>query len=164
MMRPHTGSQTIGPFWHMLADPLAGDLTRFGAIGTRLDLTGRLFDGDDTPVSDACVEIWQATPSPSPVFPGWGRCATNVHGAFRFVTLAPDPGAPFLAVCVFARGLMKPLRTRVYFTDIGDRLLSSLPVARRATLLATMSPRPDDTAWRWDIRLQGDGETVFLDL
>jgi len=158
-MPTFTASQTIGPFWHMLADPAAGELTRFGATGARLQLTGRVFDGDGAPVSDACIEIWQATPAASPVFPGWGRCATNVHGAFHFVTLVPDAAAPCLAVCVFARGLVKPLWTRVYFEDYGDPLLASLPAPRRATLLA----RPDEAGWRWDIRFQGDGETVFLD-
>ena len=158
-LRAVTGSQTIGPFWHMLADPADADLTRLGATGPRLVLAGRVFDGDGAPVNDACVEIWQATPLASPVFPGWGRCATATDGGFRFVTLAPEPGAPCLSVAVFARGLLKPLWTRVYFADPGDALLAALPAARRATLLA----RSDEAGWRWDIRLQGDGETVFLE-
>jgi protocatechuate 3,4-dioxygenase alpha subunit len=160
MMRPPTASQTIGPFWHMLADPTAADLTRFGATGPRLQLTGRVLDGDGEPLSDACVELWQATPVASSVFTGWGRCATNAHGAFRFVTLAPDASEPCAAICVFARGLVKPLWTRVYFGDSDDELLSRLPLLRRATLLA----RRDEAGWRWDIRLQGEGETVFLEI
>jgi protocatechuate 3,4-dioxygenase alpha subunit len=163
-MRIVTASQTIGPFWHLLGEPEHADLTRFGATGSQLVLTGRVIDGDGTAVSDACVEIWQATPASSPQFPGWGRSATDAHGEYRFVTLAPDPGAPCLAVAVLARGLLRPLWTRVYFADIADPLLESLPPARRATLLA----RRDPDAWRWDIRLQSDGhgaeETVFLDL
>jgi protocatechuate 3,4-dioxygenase alpha subunit len=161
-MRPVTPSQTIGPFWHMLADPLATDLTRFGAVGPRLQLTGRVIDGDDGAISDACVELWQATPSTSPAFPGWGRCATNALGAFRFVTLEPDPAAPYFGVTIFARGLVKPLWTRVYLADIGDALLSGLPAERRQTLIAQSEPG-DPVGWRWDIRLQGDGETVFLE-
>jgi protocatechuate 3,4-dioxygenase alpha subunit len=161
-MRPVTPSQTIGPFWHMLADPLATDLTLLGATGPRLQLTGRVIDGDDAAINDACVEIWQATPLASPVFSGWGRCATNAQGAFRFVTLAPDAAAPYLAVAVLARGLMKPLWTRVYFADTGDPLLAALPAARRATLLA-QAAAGEPAAWRWDIRLQGDRETVFLE-
>jgi protocatechuate 3,4-dioxygenase alpha subunit len=159
MMRAATASQTIGPFWHLLGQPEHADLTRFGAVGPGLVLSGRVIDGDDTVVTDACVEIWQATPA-SPEFPGWGRCGTDGHGEFRFVTLAPDASAPYLAVAVLARGLLRPLWTRVYFADIGDPLLASLSPARRATLLA----RSDPGGWRWDIRLQGDGETVFLDL
>lgn len=159
-MRPVTPSQTIGPFWHALAEPALADLTRAGATGPRLALAGRILDGDGAPVGDACVELWQATPAASPTFPGWGRCATAADGSFAFTTLAPDPAAPYLAIAIFARGLVKPLWTRVYFADTGDALLAALPAARRATLLA----RPDAAGWRWDVRLQGEDETVFLKL
>ena len=163
-MPPVTASQTIGPFWHLLGDSGNDDLTRFGATGPRIELTGRVLDGDGAPVTDACIEIWQATPPASADFVGWGRCATDPHGVFRFVTLAPDPAAPVLSVAVLARGLLKPLWTRVYLGEPGapidDPLLAALPAERRATLLA----RLEDGRWRWDIRLQGDGETVFLDL
>jgi protocatechuate 3,4-dioxygenase alpha subunit len=155
-----TSSQTIGPFWHMLADAEHADLTRHGAEGERLELAGVLLDGDGVPLSDACVEIWQATPAASPTFNGWGRCATDLHGGYRFTTLAPDPAAPYFAVAVFARGLLKPLWTRVYFADTSDALLGALPPARRATLIAQRA----EAGWRWDIRLQGAGETVFLEL
>jgi protocatechuate 3,4-dioxygenase alpha subunit len=160
VMRPVTPSQTIGPFWHPLADPALADLTRLGAPGPRLALAGRVTDGDGAPVTDACVEIWQATPAASPVFPGWGRCATGPHGELAFTTVMPDPAAPYLAVAVLARGLVKPLWTRVYFADTGDALLASLTVERRRTLLAVA----DGATWRWDIRLQGDAETVFVEL
>jgi len=161
-MPPVTASQTIGPFWHLLGESGDDDLTRFGAAGPRIELTGHVIDGDGAPVSDACVEIWQATPAAAPDFVGWGRCATDPHGGFRFVTLAPDPAAPVLSVAVFARGLLRPLWTRVYLAgaELDDPLLAALPPERRATLLA----RRDGDRWRWDIRLQGDGETVFLDL
>jgi protocatechuate 3,4-dioxygenase alpha subunit len=161
---PVTASQTIGPFWHLLGESGNDDLTRFGATGPRIEIVGRVLDGDGAPVSDACVEIWQATPPAAPDFVGWGRCATDAHGGFRFVTLAPDPAAPVLAVAVFARGLLKPLWTRVYLAEPGaeidDALLAALSPERRATLRAHL----EDGRWRWDIRLQGDGETVFLDL
>jgi protocatechuate 3,4-dioxygenase alpha subunit len=141
---------------------MAADLTRFGATGPRLQLTGRVFDGDGAPITDACIELWQATPAASPAFLGWGRCATNVQGAFRFLTLTPDAEAPYFAIAIFARGLVKPLWTRVYFADPGDPWLAALPAERRATLVAQPEPGAPDS-WRWDIRLQGDGETVFLD-
>jgi protocatechuate 3,4-dioxygenase alpha subunit len=155
-----TASQTIGPFWHLLGERGDADLTRRGAAGPRIELAGRVLDGDGAPITDACIEIWQATPAASAAFVGWGRCATGPDGDYRFVTLAPDASAPCLAVAVFARGLLKPLWTRVYFADVGDPLLAALPPARRATLLA----RAEAGTWRWDIRLQGDGETVFLEL
>ena len=159
-MPPVSASQTIGPFWHLLGESGNDDLTRFGAGGPRIELIGRVLDGDGAPISDACVEIWQATPPASPDFVGWGRCATDAHGNFRFITLAPDPAAPVLSVAVFARGLLRPLWTRVYLGEIDDPLLAALPAARRETLQARLA----DGHWRWDIRLQGDGETVFLDL
>jgi protocatechuate 3,4-dioxygenase alpha subunit len=169
-------SQTIGPFWHLLADPAEADLTRFGAAsatGQPLVLTGQVTDGDGALISDACIEIWQASPAASPSFPGWGRCATDARGEFRFATLAPDPAAPYIAVVVLARGLVKPLWTRVYFADLAgapggpgvdDPLLAALPPERRATLLAARVGAAERGEWRWDIRLQGERETVFLAL
>jgi protocatechuate 3,4-dioxygenase alpha subunit len=161
-MKPVTASQTIGPFWHLLADATLTDLTRAGATGPKLVLAGRITDGTGAAITDACVEIWQATPTRSPQFTGWGRCATDADGGFRFVTLAPDPVAPLFSVAIFARGLVKPLWTRVYLADIGDEVLASLPPERRQTLLA----HADGDTWRWNIRLQGDpgDETVFFDL
>ena len=88
-----TSSQTIGPFWHLLDDPDWADLTRFGAAGETMRLIGTLRDGNGLPVGDACVEIWQADPPASDSFPGFGRCATDAEGNFRFVTLKPGPVA-----------------------------------------------------------------------
>lgn len=169
-----TASQTIGPFWHLLEDPTWADLTRFGAEGDRIVLTGVLTDGDGLPFPEACIEIWQSDPPASDRFPGFGRCATDRDGQFRFTTLKPGPvpgrgnaqQAPHIAVTVLARGLMRGLVTRAYFDaeplNATDPLLTSIedPV-RRATLIA----RPDGAAtWRLDICLQGTNETVFLDV
>lgn len=155
-MKIVTPSQTIGPFWHPLADPALATLAHHPDA---LELVGRVTDGTGAPVTDACIELWQATPVRDG-FTGWGRCATDATGSFAFRTLAPDPQAPFAAVAIFARGLVKALWTRVYFADTADPLLTSLPEPRRITLLAQPAP----PRWRWDVRLQGDGETVFLDL
>jgi protocatechuate 3,4-dioxygenase alpha subunit len=169
-----TSSQTIGPFWHLLDDKDWADLTRFGAAGERIRLVGTLRDGDGLPVGDACVEIWQADPPATEDFTGFGRCATDAQGNFRFVTLKPGPvpgsgntlQAPHLAVAIFARGLLKALVTRAYFAgealNESDPLLSMIEdKARRATLIAL----PVDAAtWRLDIRLQGAGESVFLEV
>lgn len=169
-----TASQTVGPFWHLLEDPSWADLTRFGAAGETITLTGAVFDGDGKPCTDACVEIWQSDPPASDSFPAFGRSRTNQQGEFRFVTLKPGPvagrgnalQAPHIAICVMARGLMRGLTTRAYFRDetlnTTDPLLTAIedPV-RRDTLIA----QPAGAAtWRLDIRLQGDGETVFLDV
>jgi protocatechuate 3,4-dioxygenase alpha subunit len=173
-----TSNQTIGPFWHLIEHPEWADLTRFGAPGARITLTGMVIDGDGSPVTDAAVELWQADPPADDHFPGFGRSRTDERGEFRFITVKPGsvPGrgnaqqAPHVALALHARGLLKGLVTRAYFSgeplNETDPLLSSIedPV-RRATLIS----RPDgDDGWRIDIRLQrGPGsetETVFLDI
>jgi len=169
-----TPSQTIGPFWHLLADPAWSDLTRFGADGERISLAGRLLDGAAAPVADGCVELWQADPPASETFPGFGRSATDADGRFHFKTIRPGrlPGrgnmaqAPHLALGIFARGLLRRLVTRVYFdgetTNDSDPLLASLDdPARRATMIARADA---GGTWHIDIRLQGEAETVFLDV
>lgn len=174
-----TTSQTIGPFWHVLADPRWADLTRFGAEGETIALVGTITDGAGAAVTDACVELWQPSPPASEVWDGFGRAAVDARGGYRFVTLRPGPPpatlggnlaqAPHIAMTLFMRGLLIHVHTRAHFADDPlnerDPLLASLAPERRATLIA----RPDGTsdglpAWRLDIRLQGDGETVFIDI
>ena len=180
-MIPATASQTAGPYWHMIDFPEWADLLRAGgpnagAAGERVVLTGRITDGDGALVSDALVEIWQAGPDGhyDGAFHGFGRCGTNEAGEFRFVTLKPGavPGlgnatqAPHIQITIFARGLMKHVTTRAYFA--GEALNTTDPVlnlvenpARRATLIAQPGAPGE---WRLDIVLQGEGETVFLDV
>jgi protocatechuate 3,4-dioxygenase alpha subunit len=173
-----TASQTIGPFWHLIEHPEWADLTRFGATGPQVTLTGSVLDGDGNPVTDAAVELWQSDPPADDHFPAFGRSRTDEAGRFRFKTLkpAPVPGrgnaqqAPHLALTILARGLLKGLTTRVYLAgeplNESDPLLSSIEDrARRATLIAA----PDGTdRWHIDIRLQrgprAEAETVFLDI
>ena len=168
-----TAAQTIGPYWHLIEHPEFADLTRFGATGERMALTGRVIDGDGAPVTDGCVELWQASPATSEIFPGYGRAATDREGHFRFTTLRPGPlpgpgnaqQAPHVALNLLMRGVLSRLVTRAYFA--GDPLNETDPIlsliedpARRATLIARLD-RPD--TWHIDIRLQGEGETVFLE-
>jgi protocatechuate 3,4-dioxygenase, alpha subunit len=173
-----TSGQTIGPFWHLIEHPEWFDLTRFSATGERIILTGSVLDGDGNPVTDAAVELWQADPPADDLFPGFGRCRTDERGQFRFATLRPGPvpgrgnaqQAPHFAITLHARGLLKGLVTRAYFTgdphNEADPLLSSIEdPKRRDTLIA----RPEDPeCWRIEIRLQcgpnGETETVFLDV
>jgi protocatechuate 3,4-dioxygenase alpha subunit len=169
-----TAAQTIGPFWHLIEHPEWADLTRFGATGERMVLTGRITDGDGAPVIDAAVEIWQSSPPASDVFPGYGRAATDAQGEYRIVTLKPGPvpgrgnamQAPHIAINLLMRGILTRLTTRAYFAgeplNETDPLLSTIEdSARRSTLIASADGA--DT-WRLDIRLQGDGETVFIDV
>lgn len=174
-----TPSQTIGPYWHLLLDPSWADLTRFGAAGVAgaevITLTGRITDGSGAVVSDACVEIWQASPPVTAKFDGFGRSATDAAGMFRFTTLRPGPvpgvpganvqQAPHVALTILARGITKALMTRIYFAgDAGhdtDPVLCLVPPDRRATMVARQAA---PGVWHLDIALQGDGETVFLDV
>ena len=169
-----TASQTIGPYWGLIDYPEWADLLRFGATGDAMTLVGRVTDGDGALVTDAAVEIWQAAPAQTDVFPAYGRCATDGRGEFRFRTLKPEPvpglgnaqQAPHFAVTLLARGLLTALVTRAYFA--GDPLNENDPVlsmiedpVRRATLLA----KPEgEGVWRMDVVMQGAGETVFLDV
>jgi protocatechuate 3,4-dioxygenase, alpha subunit len=185
-----TPSQTVGPFFHLALDRKEwADLTRDNPQGERIILQGQVVDGDGAPVGDACLELWQAnaagryahpddtrTEVPlDPRFRGFGRASTDADGKFRMTTIRPGPvpgrgnalQAPHIAVALFARGLLKPLYTRIYFA--GDPANEADPVLqriddrdRRATLFATRDG-PDDV-WRFDIVMQGDHETVFFDL
>ncbi|MCU1424354.1 MAG: protocatechuate 4,5-dioxygenase subunit alpha [Microbacteriaceae bacterium] len=163
-----TPGQTVGPFfrygvefdaWNELAPP-----GRAGAIRVH----GVVRDGAGTPVPDALLEIWQADaagaiPAESgsfhrdgSTFTGWGRTHTTDAGEYEFFTL--EPAAPFIAVAVFARGLMDVLHTRLYLPGATDAFLESLTPAERTTLVAERTA----DGLRLDITLQGDGETVFL--
>ena len=171
-----TASQTIGPFWHLIEHPEWADLTRFGAAGPQVTLTGSIIDGDGSPVTDAAVELWQSDPPADDHFPAFGRSRTDEAGRFHFKTVKPGPvpgrgnaqQAPHFSLTILARGLLKGLATRAYFAgdplNKTDPLLSSIEdPPRRATLIA--APRGIDS-WHIDIRLQrgprAEAETVFL--
>lgn len=183
-----TASQTVGPYLHIgLTWLITDNLVAPGVTGTPITLQGRITDGDGKPVNDAIVEIWQANshgryahPDDTrdlllePAWKGFGRLPTDEDGRFRFTTVKPGrvPGptgalqAPHINVTIFMRGLLKHLTTRVYFdgdtANADDAVLQAVPAARRATLLA----RPTSggaQALNWDVRLQGEGETVFFE-
>jgi protocatechuate 3,4-dioxygenase alpha subunit len=175
-----TASQTSGPFWHLIDFPEWADLLRAGgpndgAAGERIILTGTITDGDGAICPDAMVELWQAGPDGAyeAGFHGFGRCATDAQGRFRFATLKPGPvagpgnstQAPHITLAIFARGLMHHLTTRAYFAgeplNETDPILALVPEARRGTLIARQAAPGH---WTLDIRLQGADETVFLDI
>ena len=167
--------QTVGPFFHF-ALPYDGDRTLVapGTPGAVL-LHGVVHDGRGDPVPDALIEVWQADPDGNVVqgpgslrrdgftFTGFGRCPTDASGRYSFCTLAPggvDGGLPFFALAVFARGLLHRLLTRAYLPlppGATDPVLSAAG-DRAATLVSVL----DVDGLRFDIRLQGDDETVFL--
>jgi len=165
-----TPSQTVGPFFSFgLCERPAGELVSRDADGA-IEITGRVLDGAGEPLPDALVEIWQAAADGTygAAF-GWGRCATDAGGEFRFVTIRPGRvagQAPHVTVLVFARGLLKPVLTRMYFPDEidandADPVLGGIgDPAARASLIATA----EGGGFRFDVHLQGDGQTVFFAL
>jgi protocatechuate 3,4-dioxygenase, alpha subunit len=175
-----TPGQTVGPFFaYALPFEGGGELvppTHPDAIR----LHGYVLDGLGEPVPDALVEIWQTDPDGAVVhregslhrdgwtFTGWGRAATDNGGHYTFSTLPPgptEPGKPaFFSVVVFARGLLDRLHTRAYLPGdalADDPLLRGLDAARRETLMV-VPDKGTERSLRFDIRLQGENETVFL--
>ena len=160
MTLPTTPSQTVGPYYAIgLCRRPENELAAAGDPGV-LQLVGAVFDGGGEPIGDAVVELWD------PVARRWGRCGTDARGEFSF-TIAKPPGegndAPHLEVYVFARGLLKHQRTRLYFPDepeanASDPVLASLEPADATTLVAL----DEGDRLRFDIRMQGDRATVFF--
>ena len=160
MTLPKTASQTVGPYYTLgLCRRPENELADRNDAGA-FQLIGQLYDGQGAPISDGLIEIWDAAGE------RWGRSGTDSDGRFSFVVTKPaalEGQAPRFDVFVFARGLLRHQLTRVYFPDEGanatDPVLSSLDESDRATLVAEQ----EDGALRWDIRMQGERETVFFE-
>lgn len=192
-----TPSQTVGPYFkygltpngdYAWSDAFTSNLAVSDVPGERIRIEGTVFDGDDLPVQDCMLEIWQADSQgrfstsqdmrilSSAGFKGFGRCGTDAQGRFSFDTIKPgsvpdadgEPQAPHIAIAVFARGMLRHLYSRVYFADekanANDAVLSGISVARRSTLIAEREQFGSRTTYRFDVRLQGDLETVFFDI
>ena len=182
-----TAFQPVGPYFHVMLDRL-GRVTTLagkGARGERITIEGVLRDGAGKPMPDGMIEIWQADAdgryhhpddarhgSADPHFWGYGRVDTDDAGRYRFETVkpgaVPGPGginqAPHILVNLYAPGIVKRWITRMYFdgdpANETDPVLQLVPASRRHTLLA----KPESGKYRFDIVLQGEGETVFFDL
>jgi len=182
-----TPSQTVGPYFAIglpwPEGPHAVDPATAGAF----TITGSIYDGAGTPIPDHLLETWQADPegrfadaygyggaSELKGFRGFARYGVEVgDGDYQIVTVKPGrvktPGgrfqAPHIDVTLMARGMLNRVVTRIYFGDeeqanAEDPVLSLVPADRRDTLIAT----PEDGGYRFDIRVQGPGETVFFDV
>ncbi len=187
-----TPSQTAGPYFSM-ALGREGDnvLAGPGTLGQRIRLQGRVLDGDRRHIEDALIELWQANAAGryrhplddradvplDPAFTGYGRALSAFEtGEYWFETVKPGPvpapdgrlQAPHLNLVVQARGMLNPSFTRVYFADEPDAnaldpVLELVPADRRHTLIAERTDGELPT-YTFDIRFQGDDETVFLDV
>ncbi|MEU3978959.1 protocatechuate 3,4-dioxygenase subunit alpha [Streptomyces sp. NPDC026672] len=185
-----TPSQTVGPFYgYALPFPGGGDIAPVGHPDT-ITLHGQVYDGEGRPLPDALLELWGPAPDGTVPrvdgsmprdaatgghtgrsgveFTGWGRVQTDASGHWYARTLRPGAlgrSAPYISVCVFARGLLMHLFTRIYLPGdeaalAADPLLARVDEERRGTLIAADEGRG---TYRFDVRLQGEGETVFLE-
>ena len=169
-----------GVFPTDLGAQMVNDQTR----GQRISVSGIIYDGTGTPLKDALVEIWQADASgiypnndprggADPNFTGWGRQAGDYStGEWTFQTVKPGSvpflgggvQAPHITFWIVARGINLALQTRMYFPDednSADPILGRIEHQNRVpTLIAT---KIAEDAYRFDIRLQGDDETIFFD-
>ena len=188
----HIGLAPGAAGFEMYRNELGHDVAGPEAKGERIRIEGVVLDGTGTPVKDVLIETWQADASGihahpgdprhgeiAPGFRGWGRVISDFDtGLWGFDTVKPGvvagpdgrPMAPHISLWIVARGINVGLNTRLYFSDeaaanAADPVLVLIEqVARRQTLVASRSLRDGKPLYRFDIRLQGDGETVFLDI
>ncbi|MEO1796248.1 MAG: protocatechuate 3,4-dioxygenase subunit alpha [Pseudomonadota bacterium] len=185
-----TSSQTAGPYVHIgLASKAAGfdmydrelgsDIAGPHAAGDRITVEGIVWDGSGEPVKDVLIETWQANAAGlyaphcnvEEGFRGWGRVISDFEtGIWRFETVRPGPAAgnaPHISLWIVARGINIGLNTRMYFPEAdntADPVLGMLPPDQRGTLIAKRAVDDGAHRYRFDITLQGEGETVFFDI
>lgn len=169
-------------------DTFGSDLVTADADGERIRIEGHVADGDGIPITDCMLEIWQADSQgryaspgdsrarPNALFHGFGRTPTDRNGRYAFDTIKPGrvPGlndklqAPHIVIAVYARGMLRQSYSRIYFADEDlngeDGILALVPAERRDTLIAQKSTRDGRTIYTFDIRMQGEAETVFFEV
>ena len=169
-------------------ETVGSDLVTPDATGQKIRIEGRVLDGDGLPINDAMIEIWQADGQgryahprdnrarPNTKFKGFGRSATDKNGAYSFDTVKPGsvpgpggkPQAPHIVFCIYSRGMLRQVYTRLYFSDeaanAADPILALVPTDRHGTLIAHKEMRGDLAVYTFDIRVQGENETVFFDI
>lgn len=180
-----TPSQTVGPYFAIGLPWAAGPHAVAEGTAGAITISGTIYDGHGEPVPDHLLETWQADPdgrfadahgyggrSEMEGFRGFARYGVeDGDGSYEIVTVKPGPvpgldgttQAPHIDVTLLARGMLNRVVTRIYFADepelnAADPVLATVPPERRGTLLA----EPVEGGYRFDIRLQGDGETVFF--
>lgn len=188
----HIGLAPGAAGFSIFREELGWDIAGPDAPGERIRIEGQVFDGMGGLVKDILIEVWQADANghhPHPEDPnhakvakgfrGWGRVISDFQtGLFAFDTIKPGPvparggalQAPHISLWMVARGINIGLQTRLYFDDeaaanAADPVLKAVGQPERVqTLIAKRTMRDGKPVYRFDIRLQGDGETVFLDV
>jgi protocatechuate 3,4-dioxygenase alpha subunit len=152
-----TGSQTVGPFFSIgLSGLCQQSCAPESAPSGTITITGKLFDGDQKPIPDAIFEFWSIGQ--------FVRVAANDDGSFAANLRRPADMNHF-DVLIFMRGLLRPVVSRVYFHEAqllaSDECLQQVPQDRKATLIA--QPGRTIGHFVWDVRMQGENETIFFD-
>jgi protocatechuate 3,4-dioxygenase alpha subunit len=170
-----TAEATIGPFFPpRYVDQGANDLSVFEgrkAKGEVIEIRGCVLQEDGSPLENLIVEIWQADAQgiyrhpadprhgqADPNFLGWGRAATDKEGRFHFRTVRPGAAQgrqPHINFMVMFSGLMRILKTTMFFEEGNDPVLLAVPSQRRKLLIAKN--------YEFNIRLRGENETPFFD-
>jgi len=185
-------SQTVGPYFSLrLAQPGENVLTGPRTHGEAIRIEGVMYDGDGRPIEDGFLELWQPNALGrfrhhaddrdeiplDPSFTGFGRTMTDFKtGAYRFDTIKPgripdlegELQAPHVNLIIQGRGMLRPVFTRIYFSDeteanSNDLVLRAVPAQRRPTIIADLVAYSGIKTYKFDIRFQGDAETVFFD-
>jgi protocatechuate 3,4-dioxygenase, alpha subunit len=183
----HIGLAPGAAGFSIFRNELGQDIAGPDAPGARIRVEGVVLDGTGAPVKDVLLEVWQADaagiyPHPedprhsncAPGFRGWGRVISDFDtGLWGFDTIKPGvvpgrngrPMAPHVSLWIVSRGINIGLQTRMYFEDEdngADPVLGLIEQAHRRETLIARKVGPG--RYRFDIRLQGEGETVFLDV
>ena len=152
--------------------------------GERIYITGTVYDGKGDSISDAVVELFQADATgqyritsinhKNDGFTGFGRLGTGTNPEHRFTFTTIKPGsvegqAPHIDVLLMMRGSLRNLYTRLYFSDNmaaneQDDLFKAVPKNRRKTLIANKLEANGLIFYEFNIRMQGEEETVFFEV
>lgn len=170
MTLPISPSQTIGPFSHEAWRWACAASDAVAAGPNTISIAGIIRDGAGEPIDDAMIEAWSpasAEAEAAQALPGFRRTPSDLTGRFQFTLTRPavaNAGEPVMYVTVFARGLVLHQFSAVFLEDDAglsrSAILQQVPEARRATLIAR---KTGTDAYEWDIRMQGENETVFFD-
>jgi protocatechuate 3,4-dioxygenase alpha subunit len=169
-----TPFQTVGPYFAILPLDGEGFAATAAAAGRAIVIAGTVHDGAGAVVPDALLETWQADAAgrcdaTDGNFRGFARAMTDAAGRYEIRTVVPGSigsgHAPHVLVSVLARGVLTRLVTRIYFPEAAanatDPILAIVPETRRPTLIAVAE---STDRYRFDLILQGPGETVFFDV